>query len=242
MYPTYVGKKTALAADDIAGIRSVYSAGAARSADVYNSTNSTFATAANLNSQINPTTLNGPGAQSRHHRCRTGGLLHIQRAGGDHRYDERHGAVDRAEPAGTEAHSLLPATQAVLATATGSGNYGSTLTVAVPVTANTQYYVKVQGADTTAFGTGRYALGVSFDGSAPPTEASPVIAYANGLAPHSGGGTAGAKAGASAAATVTGTSLGALNFSFSVDSSSGTQSSNAASTSVAQVVVVNRKR
>ena len=38
MYPTYVGKKIGLAADDIAGIRSIYSAGAPRSPDVYNFT------------------------------------------------------------------------------------------------------------------------------------------------------------------------------------------------------------
>ena len=44
--------------------------------------------------------------------------------------------------------TVSSAAQAVLASATGSGQYGTTLTVSVSVTANTQYFVKVQGADT----------------------------------------------------------------------------------------------
>jgi predicted Zn-dependent protease len=58
MYPTYVGKKTALVTDDIQGIQSIYSAGAARSPDAFNSTNVSFATAANFNSYINQSGLN----------------------------------------------------------------------------------------------------------------------------------------------------------------------------------------
>ena len=35
-YGTYTGRKTGLASDDIAGIRSIYSSNAARTADAYN--------------------------------------------------------------------------------------------------------------------------------------------------------------------------------------------------------------
>ena len=62
-------------------------------------------------------------------------------------------------------------------------------TVTVPgATAGERFYIKVQGANTTAFGTGDYALGMSFNGTTPPTEASPIIAYPNGTPLHSGGG------------------------------------------------------
>ena len=54
MYPTYTGQKTGLAADDIAGIQSIYSAGLPRTPDVYYGANSSFATAANMNSADQP--------------------------------------------------------------------------------------------------------------------------------------------------------------------------------------------
>ena len=61
--------------------------------------------------------------------------------------------------------------------------------------AGQRYYIQVQGADSTAFSTGDYALGLSFNGaSAPPTEPSPIIVYPNGTPLHSGGGSAQARA------------------------------------------------
>ena len=48
-YPTYTGQKTGLASDDIAGIRSIYSANGPRTPDAYNtngSSNGTLSTAA----------------------------------------------------------------------------------------------------------------------------------------------------------------------------------------------------
>src|SRR4029077_1256051 len=74
----------------------------------------------------------------------------------------------------------------VLGTASSAGQYGTNLTVTVlKVVAGQAFFVKVQGADTTAFGTGRYSLGLSFNGLAPPRQASPIIAYANGTPLHS---------------------------------------------------------
>jgi hypothetical protein len=76
----------------------------------------------------------------------------------------------------------------VLGTANGLNRYGTTLTVTLSgVCANQRFYVKVQGADTTAFGTGRYALTLNFGGGASPSAASPTTQTANGN-PLSGGG------------------------------------------------------
>jgi hypothetical protein len=86
--------------------------------------------------------------------------------------------------------TVYSASGAVLATASGGGQYGTTITVSVAgVNPSDQFYVKVQGADTTAFGTGRFALGFTFDGSTPPVEASPIVAIPNGNPLQMGGGT-----------------------------------------------------
>jgi hypothetical protein len=190
MYPTYVGKKIGLAADDIAGIRSIYSAGAPRSQDIYNSTNSSFATAADLSGSISPVSLTASVAD-----------LDIAAAG-------QAECFTVSAPAGTtgtmtvtaqsQGLSLLAPKLSVyaadqvtlLGTAISSGQYGTTLTVTVPnITPGQQLFVRVRGADTTAFGTGNYSLGLSFGNLPPPTEASPVIAFANGTPLSSGGGT-----------------------------------------------------
>jgi hypothetical protein len=79
----------------------------------------------------------------------------------------------------------------VLGNAAATGQYGATVTVTVPnVVAGQLLYVKVKGAETTTLGTGLYALGLSFDGTAPPTEASKVVPIANGAVLTTGGGLA----------------------------------------------------
>jgi len=190
MYPTYTGQKTALVADDIAGIQSIYSANLPRTPDVYAGLNSSFVTAANLDSKINLSTLTALAYN-----------LDVATAGQTEFF-----SVDA--PAGTSGAfevtaqslglSLLAPKMTVyaanmatvLGSANGAGQYGTNLTVTVPnATAGERFYVEVQGADNTAFGTGDYALGMSFNGTAPPTEASPVIAYPNGTPLKSGGGT-----------------------------------------------------
>ncbi len=189
MYPTYNGQKIALAADDIAGIQSIYSAGLPRTPDVYLGLNSTILTAANLDSQINTSTLTALAYN-----------LDIATAGRPEFF-----SVDA--PAGTSGSfevtaqslglSLLSPEMTVyaanmstvLGSANGAGQYGTDLTVTVPgATPGERFYVEVQGANTTAFGTGDYALGMSFNGTTPPTEASPIIAYPNGTPLHAGGG------------------------------------------------------
>ena len=49
--------------------------------------------------------------------------------------------------------------QTVLGSASGLNRYGTTLTVTIPnVYSGEQFYVKVQGADSTAFSTGNCAM------------------------------------------------------------------------------------
>jgi hypothetical protein len=187
MYPTYVGKKTALATDDIQGIQSIYSNSGPRSPDVFKSTNVSFATAANINSYINQASQNALVPN-----------MDITAAGQADFYTVN-------VPAGTTSTmkvqvqtaglslmapklTVYNANDAQVAYVSGTGQYGTTLSLSVSVTAGAQYFIKVQGADNTSMGTGRYSLGLSFNGTTPPAEAAPIIAYANGNPLHSGGG------------------------------------------------------
>jgi hypothetical protein len=193
-YGTYVGKKTGLASDDIAGIRSIYSANGPRSPDAYNangSSNGTVSTAATINSLINTSSLTALVPN-----------LNISTAGQSEYFSF-------TAPAGTGSTLTLDVQSSglsllapkvtvfgsngttVLASASGAGKYGTTLTVNVSsVTAGEHLYALVQGADTTQMGTGRYALGLSFKGASPPTELSPIVAEPNGNPQHAGGGQA----------------------------------------------------
>ena len=193
-YGTYVGKKTGLASDDIAGIRSIYSANGPRTADAYNtngSSNGTVSTAASINSLISTSSLTTlvPNLD-----ITTAGQLEYfsftapAGTGSTLELDVQSSGLSLLAPKVTVYGSNG---STVLATANGAGKYGTTLTVSVPsVTAGEKFYVLVQGADTTQMGTGRYALGLSFKGTTPPTEASPVVAEANGNPEHAGDGQA----------------------------------------------------
>ncbi len=188
-WPSYTGVKTSLSYDDIAGIRSIYSANGPRTADFYGGLNSTISTAANVDGSINQTALTALVPN-----------LDIATAGQPEFF-----SVDA--PMGTngtmqvsvqsQGLSLLAPKmtvyaadgQTVLGSATGAGQYGTTLTVNLSnVTAGERFYVEVQGANNTQMGTGNYALGLSFNGAAVPTEASPIITYPDGTPAHSGGG------------------------------------------------------
>jgi hypothetical protein len=189
MYPTYTGRKTALAADDIAGIQSIY--GGARAPDAYGGLNTTILTAANLDNLVNSTTLTGLAYN-----------LDLTTVG-----ESEFFSVDA--PAGTsgpmeitvqsQGLSLLSPNvtvygsnmTTVVGSASGLDQYGTTLTVTIPnAVAGQRYYIQVQGADNTVFSTGDYALGLSFNGTTPPTEPSPTIQYLNGNPLQSGGGSA----------------------------------------------------
>jgi hypothetical protein len=188
-YPMYTGVKQGLASDDIAGIRSIYSANGPRTADYFGGLNNLVVSAADLTNVLDPTALTAlvpnlniaaPG-QSEYFTA----IAPVGTSGTMQVTAQSLGLSQLAPKLTVYAADLVT----VLGYASGAGQYGTTLTVTVPnVTAGQQFYVKVQGADTTSFGTGNYSLGLSFNGTAPPVEASPVIAYANGTPLHSGGG------------------------------------------------------
>jgi hypothetical protein len=189
-YPTYTGRKTGLASDDIAGIRSIYSAGAARTADAYNTngaSNGTLSTAATINASSSTTLIPNlditTAGQSEYFAFSapsgTGSTLAL---------DVQSSGLSLLAPKVTVYASNGTT---ALASANGAGQYGTTLTVNVSsVTAGEKFYVLVQGADATQMGTGRYALGLSFKGTTPPLEASPIVAEANGDPEHAGSGQA----------------------------------------------------
>jgi hypothetical protein len=188
-YASYNGVKTALNSDDIAGIQSIY--GGARSPDAYNSggaSNSSFSTAANLTSLIDPNALTAlvPNldlntvSQAEYFTFTapsgtTGTLnLNLQSSG-----------LSLLSPNVTVYASNETT---VLGSASGLNQYGTTLSVSVPgVYSGEQLYVKVQGADTTAFSTGNYAMTLNFGNNASPTVPLPNTTVPNGN-PISGAG------------------------------------------------------
>jgi hypothetical protein len=189
MYGTYTNKKTGLASDDIAGIKSIY--GGARSQDAYGGSNNTLGSATSINSLINTgtmtalvpnlsiTTAGQPEYFSFAAPTGTGSTLNL---------DVQSSGLSLLAPSMTVYASNG---STVLASANGAGLYGTTLTTSVTsVTPGEVFYVKVQGADTTQMGTGKYALGLNFLGSTPPVEASPIVAEPNGNPEQSGGGQA----------------------------------------------------
>jgi hypothetical protein len=190
MYPSYTGKKTGLTADDAAGIRSIYSGNLPRSLDASNAVylNNSVAAAANVNNAIDPNALTAliPNLDITAPN-QTEYFTFTVPAGtnGTMTIDAQSQGLSLLAPKVT----IFTAAQAVVATSTATGLYGTTLTLTVPnVNPNDVYYLKVQGADSTALGTGRYALGMSFNGMTPPTEASPIVATPNGNPLVMGGG------------------------------------------------------
>src|SRR5207248_1582136 len=79
----------------------------------------------------------------------------------------------------------------VLSSASGAGQYGATLARTVTgVTAGTKYYVKVAGADASAFGTGAYALTLNLGTGPSPAVPLPNTQTLNGSPRQGGGGQA----------------------------------------------------
>src|SRR5262249_9474676 len=84
--------------------------------------------------------------------------------------------------------TVFDGAQNQLGTASGAGQYGSTLTVTVTgVTAGQTFYVKVAGSAATALGTGAYAVALNFGSGASPAAPAPTRQTANG-SPMSAGG------------------------------------------------------
>ncbi len=187
MYPSYNGAKSGLASDDVSGIRAIYSSGAARGSDIFGALNSTFLTAANLAPYLtsggSTALVTGLGLNTAQTEYFT--FVAPLNGSGTMTVQVQSQGLSLLSPQVTVYAADMTT---VLGSASGAGQYGTTLDVTVNNVSPLQaFFVKVKGADTTAFSTGAYALGVGFAGSAAPTAASPQTQVANGT-PLSGGG------------------------------------------------------
>ena len=186
-YTYYSGIKKGLAPDDVNGIQAIYGARQPDSFDT-GAGNNAFGTATNLNSYVNPTSLTA---------VLTG--LDVTTTS-----DVDYFKVNA--PVGTngtfqvsvqsQGLSLLAPTlnvynaqQQLVGSVSGSGQYGTTLTVTLNnVTAGQQFFVRVAGADTSAFGTGAYALVLNFGPNPAPAVPLPITTTPNGSPLSAGGG------------------------------------------------------
>jgi hypothetical protein len=179
MYGAYVGIKSyGLAPDDIAGIRSIYSAGAPRSPDTYGFSTSTFQTAPDLTAGLDPVTqtwvsgyldITSPG-QAEYFRLSAPPVTSPQLT-----VTVQSGGLSLLAPS----LILYDGSQQPIASASGHGQYGTTISVTVGgIVPGQSFWVRVSGADTTLFGFGRYGLTVNF-GAGP----SPVVAPPNTTTP-----------------------------------------------------------
>jgi hypothetical protein len=190
MYPTYNGIKTSLASDDIAGIRNVYSGNLPRSPDVYNAQGlgTSYATAVNLDPFISPVAGTALVGNLDH---TTVSQLDVYSFNAPSNTSSTFSVTVQSSGLSlfTPSLTVYAADQnTVLGSASGLGQYGTTLTVSVAgVVPGQQYYAVVQGADATAFSTGRYALALNFGANPTPTAPSSIVAIPNGN-PISGGG------------------------------------------------------
>lgn len=191
MYSVYNGTDVALNTDDINGIRNIYSSNAARSKDSYDTvSNGTFAAASNITSLIDTTSKTAlvedlditttTDLDYYKFTAPSGGtgtmVVHVQSSG-----------LSLLAPKAWVYNS----SQSQLATVTGTGYQGSTLTMTVTgIVAGHTYYVKVDGADATAISTGKYALTLNFGINADPTVPLPNTQVLNGDPISSGGGQA----------------------------------------------------
>jgi predicted Zn-dependent protease len=192
MYATYGSTKYGLNTDDINGIRDIYSNNSPRSTDVYGGANNSFGAAANIDSLINlsnDTVLVGnmditTARQKAYYvaaaPCGTGctTTISVQSSG-----------LSLLAPKVT-VYACDQVT--VLGSASGAGQYGTTLTVTLTnqVPAGQVIYIKVTGADTTACGTGKYGVTMSFAGNPLPSVPLPNTQVANGTPLTGGGGIA----------------------------------------------------
>jgi hypothetical protein len=192
MWPTYTGAKSSLAADDIAGVRSIYSGGNARTPDRYNQNgnwNGSIFTSTYIQNWIQPSGI----------ACVTN--LDITTPGQAEYFEftvpSNSGNTVSISAQGQWLSLLSPQVDIynslgqVVAAATAGGTPGGLATLSFTGIQPGQLYgIEVQAASGTVFNTGKYALGLSFNGTTPPLQAGGVIAVANGSPIQGGGGSA----------------------------------------------------
>jgi hypothetical protein len=195
MYLYYQGVQSGLYADDIAGVQSIYGA---RVPDAYSGT-----TATDISSQIDPHGLTVLLTGLNIATTSTADYYKVTAPAG--------GTGSLALTVQSTGLSLLApkvtvydAGQHRIASATGNGYVGSTLSLNVAVTAGQTYYVRVTGADNSAFGTGAYGMTLNFGSGASPTIPAPNTQTANGSPLSGGGGVAERRGGGDAMAIAPG--------------------------------------
>lgn len=187
LYPSYNGMDYGLSSDDIAGIRAIYGA---RAADRYDAaaSNGSFGSASDLTSLIDPETQT----------ALVTGLDITSTTDADYfSFIAPSGASSVKLNVQSSGLSLLAplvrvynASQSQVAYASGLNKYGTTLSLTVNVTPGQRYYILVDGADNSVFGTGAYALTLNFGSGASPTVPLPDTRTANGDPLNGGGGLA----------------------------------------------------
>jgi hypothetical protein len=190
MYGTYNTRKTDLGSDDIAGIQSIYGA---RTPDQYDTGagNNTIGTAADITSQINSTSLTALVSNLNIATTSESDYFTFTApagTAGSFTVNVQSKGLSLLCPALT----VYAADQStVLGSVTGLNRTGNALTLTISnVAAGQRFYVKVGGADTTAFGTGAYALTLNFGTGPSPTVVSPNTQTAATGTPQTGGGQA----------------------------------------------------
>ena len=191
MYSTYSSVKAALNADDISGIKNIYSAGAVRAVDSYDVTdNGTTAKASVITSSINTTTkaavINGQDLTT---IADLDFFKFVTPAGSATTLKAK--VVSQGLSLLNPKVEILNSSGTVIATATGSA-YGTTVTATLTgIAAGQTYFVKVSSADAiAAFKTGKYALVLNMGTGTDPVATYPVTLTANGSPLTAGGGVA----------------------------------------------------
>jgi hypothetical protein len=184
MYSSYNTRKTALNSDDINGIQAIYG-----SAPTDSASNSSFCTATNLNSDITSPNLT----------ALVTGLDLATTSDVDYYTFNAPTGTNSSFTVTIQSNGLSllgPSVTVyagdqttVLASGSGTTRTGNTLTYNINnVSAGQQFYVKVASADTTAFGTGAYAVALNFGSGAAPTVTGPNTQTLNGNPLTSGSG------------------------------------------------------
>jgi hypothetical protein len=175
MNPSYA-TNTGLFSDDVNGLRAIYGT---RPADSYDAaaSNNTLATASDITSTIDPnaqtallTGLDLTGG------CDVDYYKFTAPSTGTMKLSVTSAGLSLLSPKVT----LYSSSGSMLAQLSGSGKYGTTLTLSRSVTAGTVYKVKVEGAESTALGQGAYAMTLNFGNGLSPTVSLPNTLTLNG--------------------------------------------------------------
>ncbi len=189
MYSAYQGVETGLYTDDINGIRYIYSGGSARSADAVDAvaSNGNFGSATAIDALFDDETFIAqlPALDI----TTTSDLDYFTFT-----VPEGASSTMTIQMQSSGLSLLAPSLKVynqnfqLVATYTGNGFLGSTLTAQLSVSEGQQYYIRAAGANTTAFGTGAYGLTVNLGTEEAPGVSPPDTQEANGDPLNGGGG------------------------------------------------------